>query len=267
MTTIEPSSPTIPGSPFDSIKRTDDMGDHWSARDLMPLLGYDKWERFEETIERAIIAMQNTGMSAPDNASRLREASGKTTRADYHLSRFGCYMTAMNGDPRKPEVAAAQSYFAVKTRQAEIQTEPPSWADALQGWAREIKAREATEELVRELAPKADFVDRFVSDDDLTKFRDAANKFQLPEHQLRDLLIEKRWVYRTLIGKRWSEKQGQLVEEWEWRCYADRQAFFRLIPQHRAPRHHNNQLRQTLYITPAGLTAIGDLLARIAVSA
>jgi DNA-damage-inducible protein D len=260
--------PSTPSSPFDSIKRIGDNGqEYWSARDLMPLLGYDKWERFEETIERAMLAIQNTGSSAGGNASRLREASGKTVRTDFHLSRFGAYMTAMNGDPRKVEVAAAQSYFAVKTRQAELAAEPPSWADALQGWAREIKAREATEALVKELAPKADFVDRFVSSDDLTKFRDAANKFAVGEHALRDQLIEKRWIYRTLIGKRWSTNREELVEEWEWRCYADRREFFRLIPQHKAPRHHNNQLRQTLYITPAGLAAIGDLLSKVEVTA
>ena len=266
MTTIQHSETHT--NPFDSIKRTDDAGiDYWSARDLMPLLGYDKWERFEETVERAMVAIANTGASAAHNASRLREASGKTIRTDFHLSRFGAYMTAMNGDPRKPEVAAAQSYFAVKTRQAELAAEPPSWADALQGWAREIKAREATEALVKELAPKADFVDRFVSSDDLTKFRDAANKLNVGERQLRDLLIEKRWIYKTLIGKRWSDAQKELVEEWEWRCYADRREFFRLIPQHKAPRHHNNQLRQTLYITPAGLAAIGELLSKVEVSA
>lgn len=110
-------------SPFDVIKNINpETGmEFWSARDLMPLMGYDKWERFAGAVERARTSIEVQGMNPDAEASRLREPSGRTNqlRDNYHLSRFAAYLVAMNGDPRKPEVAAAQAYFAIKTRESE----------------------------------------------------------------------------------------------------------------------------------------------------
>lgn len=111
-------------SPFDAICRISEVGaEYWSARDLMPLLGYEKWERFAGAIERAEMTATNQG--AETTISRIREmvAQGGAERIDYRLSRFGAYLVAMNGDPRKPEVAAAQAYFAIRTREAETAPE------------------------------------------------------------------------------------------------------------------------------------------------
>lgn len=122
---------TATGSPFDAIRRTRPDGSaYWSARELMPYLGYEKWERFAEAIERAAFAIINTGMDPNEQASRLREPSGATRqmREDFHLTRYGAYMVAMNSDPRKVEVAAAQSYFAVKTHEAEVAQATPAIA-------------------------------------------------------------------------------------------------------------------------------------------
>lgn len=110
-------------SPFDKIRLVDaDGNEYWLARQLQPLLGYTQWRRFEETIERAKLACQNSGVNEKEHFIHLPGlASGKGRFGDnYQLTRYACYLTAMNGDPRKAEIAAAQTYFAVKTREAEI---------------------------------------------------------------------------------------------------------------------------------------------------
>ena len=109
-------------NPFDEIKQVDKNGnEYWLARQLQPLLGYTQWRRFEETIERAKLACQNSGVNQQEHFIHLPGlATGKGRFGDnYQLTRYACYLTAMNGDPRKPEIAAAQTYFAVKTRMAE----------------------------------------------------------------------------------------------------------------------------------------------------
>ena len=117
----EPQKPN-----FDSIRQETPEGvEYWSARDLSKLLGYNRWENFDVAVKRAITACEQIGQSVADH---LRDAtksiqSGKgATREfkDYWLSRFGAYLTAQNGDPRKPEIAAAQAYFATAARENEL---------------------------------------------------------------------------------------------------------------------------------------------------
>jgi DNA-damage-inducible protein D len=111
---------------FDSIKQVNPYGqEYWSARALMPLLGYAKWERFEGAIKRAMIACENTGNIVGDHfpsaGKPIKGGKGAVQNVqDYNLSRFACYLIAQNGDPRKTAIAAAQVYFAVSTRAHEI---------------------------------------------------------------------------------------------------------------------------------------------------
>lgn len=111
---------------FDSIKQLNPYGEeYWSARELAPLLGYNKWERFDVAIQKAMIACQQTGNTIeyhfPTSWKMITAGKGaKHKIKDYSLSRFACYLVAQNGDPRKPQIAAAQVYFAVSTRAHEI---------------------------------------------------------------------------------------------------------------------------------------------------
>lgn len=112
-------------SPFDSIRRFDENGkEYWCARELMVLIAYPRWADFKDVIKRAEFACKNTGNLITEHFSgtTLKNPNSKTGRnqSDVLLSRYGAYLVSMNGDPRKPEVAAAQSYFAIKTFEAEV---------------------------------------------------------------------------------------------------------------------------------------------------
>ena len=114
-------------SPFDALRLTREDGtEYWSARDLMPVLGYAKWQNFGAAIARAQKAARNvwgnafiehfTGVSKTFPSGNGAAKQGM----DFHLTRYGAYLVTMNGDPDKTEIAAAQHYFAMRTREAEV---------------------------------------------------------------------------------------------------------------------------------------------------
>ena len=151
-------------SPFDSIKRIgEDGAEYWSARDLMPLMGYahrGAWQRFDESvISRAKRAASNQGMQVDNLFIGSYEKTGGRPREDFKLTRYAAYLVAMNGDPNKPEVAAAQHYFAVQTRVAETQAPtlalPQDYASALRELANTVEAKELAEKRAQEQAELA----------------------------------------------------------------------------------------------------------------
>jgi len=111
---------------FENIKKVDKNGiEYWQARELMPLLGYQKWENAEEVIGRAARACVNSGQVVDNHFHLLRKMvkiGSDTMREikDWKLDRFACYLVAQNGDPNKQEIALAQTYFAVQTRRQEV---------------------------------------------------------------------------------------------------------------------------------------------------
>ncbi|MDR2207835.1 MAG: hypothetical protein LBE22_02525 [Azoarcus sp.] len=116
----------IAGQSLEGLKKANEHGaEYWSARDLQPLLGYSQWRRFEQAIERAVTSCKQSG-NPPENhfagAGKMIDLGkgGQRDIDDYHLSRFACYLIAQNGDPRKPEIAHAQKYFAIQTRRQEL---------------------------------------------------------------------------------------------------------------------------------------------------
>jgi DNA-damage-inducible protein D len=95
---------------FEQIAK--DNGEHyWYARDIMPLLGYDTFASFESAVNKAIRACTSLAIPLHDVINPIERTIDGVDQRDYKLSRFGCYLVAVNGDVAKPEVAAAQAYF------------------------------------------------------------------------------------------------------------------------------------------------------------
>lgn len=84
---------------------------YWYASKLMVLLGYQNIETFKKAINKAIGVSIAIGIVVTDNFTQERREVNGEMQDDYRLSRFACFLTAMNGDPRKPQIAAAQAYF------------------------------------------------------------------------------------------------------------------------------------------------------------
>ena len=117
-------------SSFDAIVKLikDEDGNDievWYARELQTVLGYARWENFVVAIGRAIESCKTLGVSVDDHfreVTKMVQLGSGSQRdvQDFMLTRYACYLISQNGDPKKEEIAFAQSYFAIQTRKAEL---------------------------------------------------------------------------------------------------------------------------------------------------
>ena len=119
---------------FDEIRHEENGVEFWYARELMHLLDYSKWQNFENVLSKAKVACANNGIVVEDHfadASKMVTLGSGANREveDYMLTRYACYLIAENGDPRKEQIAFAQSYFAVQTRKQELIEERISYIE------------------------------------------------------------------------------------------------------------------------------------------
>lgn len=134
---------------LESIKKVKNDFEYWSARDLMVVLGYTEWRTFEMTIEkakRACLESEHAVIGHFVDADKMVDlgSGSKRKTKDYMLTRYACYLIAQNGDSRKPEIARAQTYFAVQTRRQEIKEENEKLI-------KRIEAREKLKETERKI--------------------------------------------------------------------------------------------------------------------
>jgi DNA-damage-inducible protein D len=209
--------PAVGPSPFDAIKREDEQGEWWLARELQAPLGYSVWRDFTHAIERAKLAAENTGVDVASNFADARKVTNSgPAAADYRLTRYACYLVAMNGDPRKQEIAEAQTYFAVRTREAEVAgtDKPMSELEMAQRYVAALEREQVLKAELETAAPKARSWDVLASGAGDYSVADAAKvlsrdpAIKLGQGRLFTLLGQYGWAYRQRGDDRWRPYQS-----------------------------------------------------------
>lgn len=155
----------------------------WYARDLMKLLGYSRWENFEKAIGRAIESCETSQVDSLDHfreVTKMVPIGSKAHRdvVDYMLTRYACYLIAMNGDTTKEEIAFAQSYFAVQTRKQELIEERIAYIERTQ-------ARNRLKESEKRLSQN--IYERGVDDDGFARIRSRGDQALFGGYSTKDM--------------------------------------------------------------------------------
>lgn len=238
-------------SPFDGIRRVDGRGEHWMGRDLMVLYGYSRWENLEDSITRAMKSAELSGQNVMSNFSLFREVtnlgeSGQvatTHRSNCRLTRYACYLVAMNGDVRKPEIASAQHYFAVKTREAETQS-PRTYIEALKALVVSEEAKELAAAQLAIAAPKAEAYDGHIDADGGITIRALAKQLASEGYK-----VTCKGMFETLHNVGVIYKQGET-----WVPYETARKEGLAIS--RMDLCSDGRVREVALITPAGVLEI-----------
>ena len=189
-------------SPFDSIREVRADGtEFWDGRKLQPLMGYSTWERFQTAINRAKAAAVNSGLAVEDHFRATAKVSGKRgpAQANFELSRYAAYLTALNGDPSKPESAAAQSYFVIRTREAEVAPKVAALTGSELLAAAVLEAQSmiaAKDAQIAALEPKAELAENYLTASAGSRLvGEVAKILMMKEKELRAFLLSEKLIF------------------------------------------------------------------------
>lgn len=221
---VDDSMSIIPqsSSPFDAIVGDDGR---WSARSLQTLMSYARWENLAPALNRAMASARNEGLDVAEHFLGSQEVAGGSgpAREDFRLTRHAAYLLAMNGDPNKPEVAAAQSYFAIRTREAETaiaSAVPQDYEQALVALLGKVRETKALEGRVAELEPAAHAWDVLASGagdyavGDTAKILSRDPAIQLGRDRLFTVLAEQKWTFRQVADSKPRAMQYAVNRGW-----------------------------------------------------
>lgn len=216
-------------SPFDRIRHVRaDGSEFWSARELGSLIGYLKWQNLREAVDRAMAAARNAKSDVDSAFTQVIQVTGVSNlgpseREDFQLTRYAAYLVAMNGDPRKSEVAKAQAYFAIQTRIAETTSAPRelsrlelidlardaelSRIEAESRAEAETVKRELAEARVAEIEPAADAWTALASAEGDYSVREAAQALSRAGHE-----IGQRRLFELLRQLKWCDRGTQAYQ-------------------------------------------------------
>ena len=225
------------------------------GRDLHAFL--EVQSNYREWFPRMVAYGFEEGKDYASKNRRVQDSLGREREANDHIVTLDM-AKEISMIQRTDKGKQARQYFIECERRAKqpVELTPEQlMAKALlqaDSTIKELEVRANTAEATLEAAtPALEYHEKFVAEnDDLTTIDDFARVYGTTGPKVRALLIDKNVAFRHKVGARWSDSKGRMVEEYEWRARAGRASYdwFELRPQHDAPRLHNGQVRQTLYV-------------------